>query len=210
MAIKSQQTALAVSSASAAGKVITAATNANPVQLTSATHGFTQGQIISVSGVIGMIQLNGRAFVVDTPATNTFNLKGVDGTLYGTYASAGAASLQTMTPVGQVTTVSGFDGTASEIDTTNLSSIAKEYLIGLQDFGNVTLSAFLQADAGQALLRKIKESAAATAMSITLSDGTVSAFIAFCKQLTFDATGPDSAVKTNIGLRVTGAPAWFA
>lgn len=212
MAIKSQGALLAVSSASAATKPITAATNALPVQLTVTGHGYTQGQIIFVAAgsVVGMTQINGRAFVVDTPATNTFNLKGIDGTNYGVWASGGTTSLQTMTPLGQLTNVTGFDGTAAEIDTTNLQSVAKEYLIGLQDFGNVSLTVFLQSDAGQTLLRAIKRSAAATAMSITLSDGSISAFVAFCKQFTFDASGPDTAAKSNVSLRVTGEPSWFA
>lgn len=212
MAVKSQTTALAVSSAAAATKAITAATAANPVQLTVTGHGYTQGQIIFIGAgsVVGMTQLNGRAFVVDTPATNTFNLKGVDGTTYGVYVSGGTTSLQTMTPVAQIVSVIGFDGTAAEIDTTNLASVAKEYLIGLQDFGQVTLTGWLQSDAGQTLLRTIKATAAATPMSITLADGTIAAFVAFCKLFSFDASGPDTAVKANIGLRVTGAPAWFA
>lgn len=212
MAVKSQQTLLGVSSAAAATKPITAATVANPVQLTVSAHGYLQGQIIYVGAgsVVGMTQLNGRAFVVDTPAANTFNLKGVDGTTYGAWVSGGTTSLQTMLNVGQVSNVTGFDGTASEIDTTNLASTAKEYLIGLQDFGNVTVTAFMQTDSGQALLRSIKATAAATPMSITLSDGTIAAFVAFCKQFSFDASGPDSALKANISLRVTGAPAWFA
>jgi hypothetical protein len=212
MALKSQTTALAVSSAAAATKPITAATAALPVQITVTAHGYLQGQIIQIGAgsVVGMTQLNGRAFVVDTPAANTFNLKGVDGTNYGAYVSGGTTSLQTMQPVGQIVSAVGFDGTAAEIDTTNLSSVAKEYLIGLQDFGNVTLVAWLQSDAGQTLLRSIKASAAATPMSITLSDGSIAAFVAFCKQFSFDASGPDTALKANIGLRVTGAPAWFA
>jgi hypothetical protein len=212
MAVKSQQTILAASSAAAATKPITAATAANPVQLTVTAHGYLQGQIIFIAAgsVLGMTQINGRAFVVDTPATNTFNLKGIDGTLYGAYLSGGTTSLQTMQNVGQVSNVVGFDGVSSEIDTTTLASTAKEYLIGLQDFGQVTVTAFLQSDAGQTLLRSIKRSAAATPMSITLSDGSIAAFVAFCKQFSFDASGPDSAVKANIGLRVTGEPAWFA
>lgn len=212
MAIKSQQTALAVSSAAAATKPITGATAANPVQLTVTAHGYTQGQIIFIApgSVVGMTQLNGRAFVVDTPATNTFNLKGIDGSGYGAWVSGGTTSLQTMLVVGSLSTVSGFDGTSTEIDTTSLSSTAKEYLIGLQDFGQVTLGLFLASDAGQTLLRSIKRTAAATAMSITLSDGTISAFVAFCKQFSFDAGGPDNAVKVSVGLRVTGEPAWFA
>jgi hypothetical protein len=214
MAMKSQTTNLAVSTASAATKTITGITSASPCVVSSTAHGYLQGQIVTISGVVGMPQINPTGsfgvYVVDSPAANTFNLKGIDATSYGSYVSGGVASLQTMASVGAVTNLTGFDGTASEIDVTNLLSTAKEFLIGLQDFGNVTLSIFLATDAGQARLRAIKTSAAVTAFTIALSDGTVSAFAALCKQFSFDAGGPDNAVKGNVTLRVTGAPSWFA
>jgi hypothetical protein len=214
MAMKSQTANLSVSTASAATKTITGITSASPCVVSSTAHGYLQGQIITISGVVGMPQINPTGsfgvYVVDTPAANTFNLKGIDATSYGAYASGGLASLQTMASVGAVTNLTGFDGTASEIDVTNLQSTAKEFLIGLQDFGNVTLAIFLATDTGQTRLRAIKTAALVTAFTIGLSDGSVSAFAALCKQFSFDAGGPDSAVKGNVTLRVTGAPSWFA
>jgi hypothetical protein len=214
MAIKSQTANLSVATASAATKTITGITSASPCVVSSTAHGYLQGQIITISGVVGMPQINPTGgfgvYVVDTPAANTFNLKGIDATSYGAYVSGGVASLQTMVSVGAVTNLTGFDGTASEIDVTNLQSTAKEFLIGLQDFGNVTLSIWLVTDTGQTRLRAIKTAALTAAFSIALSDGTVSAFAALCKQFSFDAGGPDSAVKGNVTLRVTGSPSWFA
>jgi hypothetical protein len=214
MAIKSQTASLSVSSASAATKTITGITSANPCVVSSTAHGYLQGQIVTITGVVGMPQINPvggvGVFVVDTPAANTFNLKGVDGTSFGTYVSGGLASLQTMVPVGAVTNLTGFDGQSSEIDVTNLQSTAKEFLVGLQDFGNVTLAIFLVSDTGQLRLRTIKTTAAIAAFTIGLSDGSVAAFAALVKQFSFDAGGPDSAVKGSVTLRVTGAPAWFA
>ncbi|WP_320535279.1 phage tail tube protein [Robbsia andropogonis] len=46
----------------------------------------------------------------------------------------------TYTEVVNVTDVSGFDGTATEIDVTDLKSTGKEKRIGLQDWGNVSLT----------------------------------------------------------------------
>jgi hypothetical protein len=214
MAIKSQTASLSVSSASAATKTITGITSASPCVVTSTAHGYLQGQIVTISGVVGMPQINPSGgfgvYVVDSPAANTFNLKGVDATSFGAYVSGGLASLQTMVAVGSVTNLTGFDGTASEIDVTNLQSTAKEFLVGLQDFGNVTMSIWLVTDTGQLRLRTIKTTAAVSAFTVGLSDGTVAAFAALVKQFSFDAGGPDSAVKGNVTLRVTGAPAWFA
>jgi hypothetical protein len=201
MAIKSQQAALRVSTATAA---------AAPPVVTAAGHGIANGAIVTVAAVVGMIEVNDRSYVVANQATNTVELKGVDGTTYTAYASGGTLTAHTMTEVGSIRALSGFDGQASEIDTTHLRSTAKEFLIGLQDFGNVELGIFLVSDAGQARLRALKATASVGTFSITLSDGTVAAFQALVRSFSFDTGGPDGAVTGSVSLRVTGEPAWFA
>lgn len=122
----------------------------------------------------------------------------------------GKAYKVTLTAVAEVSSVAGFDGQAPEIDTTHLRSTAKEYLLGLQDFGNLTLNVFLKnADAGQVELRNLKESGDAAVFTITLSDGTVSAFVGRVSQFTFSAER-DGAVSGQVTIRITGQPAWFA
>lgn len=210
MAIKAQDTALRMETARGAAKTITGITAANPPVVTSTSHGITNGQIVYIDGVVGMTQLNGRAFVAANVAASTLELKGVDATGYTAYASGGSAYVLTMTEIAEVTGLAGFDGQASEIDVTNLRSTAKEYLLGLQDFGNVSLPVTLRnADAGQVALRKAKASATVKGYSITLSDGAVAAFMAYVRQFTF-STNPDDAAKGQVQLRVTGEPAWFA
>jgi len=80
-----------------AGKSITAATKANPAVITSAAHGFSNGDWIYISGVAGMTQLNGLTWIVTNVTANTFNLTDlfghtVDSTNYGTYTSGGTAA----------------------------------------------------------------------------------------------------------------------
>lgn len=210
MAIKAQSARLQAESTRAAAKTITAITAANPPVVSSTAHGYTNGQVVYIDGVVGMVELNGRAFVVANSAANTFELKGVNGTGYTAYASGGSAYLITLTDVAEVSSVSGFDGEAGEIDVTNLRSTAKEYLVGLQDFGNVSLDLMLNnTDTGQALLRTIKASASAKVFALTLSDARVSSFVALVKSFTFDASA-DQAVTGQVKLRVTGEPSWFA
>jgi hypothetical protein len=210
MAIKSQNTRLRVASAAGSAKTITGISKANPGVVTSTAHGLANGDIVVITGVVGMTELNGRAFVVANQAANSFELKGVDTTNYTTWASGGVATPQTMIDVGEVNTVSGFDGAASEIDTTHLRSTAKEFLVGLQDFGNLTLGMNLITDAGQARLRALKAAASIGTFAITLSDGTVAALQALVKSFTLDVGGPDDKVTSQCQLRITGEPAWFA
>lgn len=69
-----------------AAKTLTAATKASPCQLTSVAHGFSVGDRIYVSGIVGMTELNDRYFKVRTvPTADTFTLSWVgDGTAEGT------------------------------------------------------------------------------------------------------------------------------
>ena len=80
-----------------ANKTITAITKANPGVVTSASHGFANGDTVVISGVVGMTQVNGKRFKVASVATNTFALQDVDGnnvntTSYTTYTSGGVAN----------------------------------------------------------------------------------------------------------------------
>ena len=55
-----------------AAKTITGITQANPAVVTSNSHGFTNGDEVEISGVVGMTQVNGKRFTVAGVTTNTF------------------------------------------------------------------------------------------------------------------------------------------
>ena len=110
--------------------------------------------------------------------------------------------------VAEISSFSGPDGEASEIDVTHLRSTAKEYLQGLGDEGNITLSGFLKAsDAAQVGLRTDRDAQTSSAYSLTLSDGTVLTFTAFCKQFGI-SNAVDGATILNVTLRITGIVTW--
>ena len=110
--------------------------------------------------------------------------------------------------VGGIKTYSGFDGSSEEIDTTTLSSTAKEFQVGLEDFGNFTLELnYDTADAGQAAMLAAKTAGATRECVLTLSDSSIATFNAFV--VTFPLNGGTSEVDTSsVNLRVTGAVTW--
>lgn len=69
-----------------ASKAITAITQANPGVLTSAAHGYANGQVVYIAAIVGMTQLNGRFFKVANQTANTFTLTLLDGTAVDTTA----------------------------------------------------------------------------------------------------------------------------
>jgi Flp pilus assembly protein TadG len=73
---------------------ISAVSRANPAVVTSSRHGFAANDVIWISGVRGMTQLNDKAFIVHNPTTDTFQLKTLSGNVvnsrnYSNYDSRG-------------------------------------------------------------------------------------------------------------------------
>ena len=88
----------ATGTSSAVEKVITGATAANPVVITSNGHGLANGTKVSIRGVVGMVELNVEtAFTVASTATNTFALSGINGSAYTAYTSGGVATAAAVT-----------------------------------------------------------------------------------------------------------------
>jgi hypothetical protein len=74
-------------------KAITGATQANPVVITSASHGFIAGDEVELDTFVdGMTELNGRRFTVANPNAGDYQLEGEDGTGHSAYSSGGQAT----------------------------------------------------------------------------------------------------------------------
>jgi len=110
----------------------------------------------------------------------------------------------TYTEVVGVTNFSGFDGSAAEIDVTHLGSTAKEWLMGLQDFGNYQLDCnFLPEDDGQNALRDAKGTRDLQLFKVTRSDGSTATFYGYVLSAS-ESGGVDSKVDTSFNLRISG------
>lgn len=70
---------------------ITGATQDNPVVITAAAHGFSNGDRVYIDGVGGMTEVNGATYTVANKTDDTFELSGVNGSGYTAYTSGGVA-----------------------------------------------------------------------------------------------------------------------
>jgi hypothetical protein len=78
-------------------KSMSAASKADPCQITAASHGLSTGDEVYISGVVGMTELNGRFFRVVYVDANNFTLKDlfgndIDSTGFTTYSSGGTVA----------------------------------------------------------------------------------------------------------------------
>lgn len=104
----------------------------------------------------------------------------------------------------EVTNFSGFDGQAAEIDVTHLQSAAKEFIMGLQDFGGFNLDVnYLPDDPGQSEARAAKAARTKKQFQLTLSDGTIATFSAYVMSAPLSG-GVDAKVDGSFQLRITG------
>jgi len=80
-----------------ANKTISGATKANPCVITATSHGYSNGDEIYITSVVGMTELNGKYYKIKNKATNTFELTDIDddninSSGFTTYGSAGTAA----------------------------------------------------------------------------------------------------------------------
>lgn len=78
-------------------KTITGITQASPGVITSAAHGYSDGDWVYISDVVGMTTLNGKTFKVASSTTDTFTLtdlddNAIDTSAYDAYTSGGTAA----------------------------------------------------------------------------------------------------------------------
>lgn len=109
-----------------------------------------------------------------------------------------------LTTISEVVNFSGFDGAAAEIDVTHLESTAKEFLMGLQDFGTFQLDVnYLPDDPGQVEARAAKASQTKKLFLITFSDNNTAQFQGFVLSASISG-GVDSKVDSSMSIRVSG------
>lgn len=119
---------------------ITAITKTNPAVVTSAAHGRSNGDVVYITTVVGMTEVNSRAFIVSNKTTNTFELYGVDSTGYGTYTSGGTFTFGAWSEFCEVTQHNRTGASKTQIPATTVCSTEEEYEVGLSGQGTIALS----------------------------------------------------------------------
>ncbi|SPR97351.1 phage tail tube protein [Cupriavidus taiwanensis] len=204
-AISAQGSKLEVSGTTGAAKTITGVAVGFPTIITSAAHGLTNGDVITLAGLTGAdaATLNGQTTVVRNITTNTFAIE--INTVGKTITASGNATPVTWTKIENLVSFKGFDGQASELDATDMDSSAKEFLLGLQDWGTFTFDVNRDFnDAGQQAVDAAKRAGAKKSYKLTLPNGKTKTFDAYCKNSPLEG-GVDQILKTTgITLRITG------
>lgn len=159
---------------------ITAVTKASPGVVTATAHGLQDGEPVYISGVVGMTELNGGRFIVDNATTNTFELSDTDTTGYTTYISGGLVDAPSFGNWCELTGYNAAGGSAPEIDTTTICSVAAENVLGLPDRGTLTLDFNFAPNTNiQAVLRASQSAGSVLTYRLLLPDPTTNGIVTF-------------------------------
>ncbi|HOD72243.1 MAG TPA: phage tail tube protein [Deltaproteobacteria bacterium] len=204
MSIESQGTKLEISGTS--GGAVTGCTPAagNPTIFTKTSHGLSDGDVVTISGVTGgnAADLN-KVWVVKYTTTNTFAVD-CDSTGFTGMGSAAAATPLAWLEIGEVTDWDGPGGSATMYETTHLQSEAKEKKIGLMDEGQLTLSINWEpSDAGQQAAREARAARTEKSFRLTYTDNSTATFDGYVMGMS-SSGGVDSKVSGSITIEISG------
>ena len=122
--------AVSMQSAIAATKTITGVTKANPGVATSVAHGYSDGDILFLE-IQGMRQIDQKVVRITNKTLDTFELEGVDTTLFDTFASGTSAKVTLGTTITSMTNISASGGDFDFIDTTTIHDNSRSQVPGL-------------------------------------------------------------------------------
>lgn len=163
--------AVAMQSAAAATKTITAITKANPGVASSTAHGYSSGDFVLLS-VQGMFQVDNRVVRVSGVATDSFSLEGVDTTSFDTFTSGTASKLTLGTSITTATTMNASGGDFDFIDTTTIHDNVKTQVPGLPNPITYTFdNQWDPANAGQIAMKAASDAQTPDAFRFTFGTG---------------------------------------
>ncbi len=211
-AISAQGSTLEISAGSGTAINVSAVSLTYPCRVTFAASIATisEGQQITFASVGGTTQLNGNTYVAQyVDQTNRIvTLADVDARAFTAYTSGGTGTPVTYSTIGDVISYSGLDGMASELDTTDLSSEAKEFKLGLVDNGGFQIEMNrVGTNVGQQALDAARTNGTVRGFRLTLPNGEVATFNALCKKKDIRG-GVDQISRSAAELRITGPVTW--
>lgn len=203
---------LAIQSALASAKTITAISKASEASVT-ATHDYSVGDYVLIDAVVGMTEINQVvARVKSVSTTVSFVLEGIDSTNFTTYASGGTAQKITFGKAfDSVTNVDLPDGQPDENDITTIHDTERQVAFGHDAKLTGTLSVI--ANPLNTAVIEVQTAAAAQqrrAFLLTFASGQKVLWNAYCTGGSGFSGGVGSAGTGQIALTLRKKAQWFS
>jgi hypothetical protein len=195
-----------VQTALGATKTITAITKANPAVVTSTGHGLANGTYVLLE-VSGMFELNYVIGRVANQAANTFELEGIDSTLYTTFT---AGTAKAITFGASMTTAAGINVSGGEpefADVTTIHDLVKRRSPTTVSAVSMSIDSFW--DPSNTALQQLNAASKAKtqrAIQVRFTDGSRLLGSAYVSAPLAPTGSAGEVVKTPISLEFQGLP----
>jgi hypothetical protein len=201
---------VAMQSAIATTKTITGITKANPGVVSSADHGYTNGDYVYLD-ILGMYQLNEKVVRVANAAAGTFELEGVDTTNFDTFSSGTAQELTFGTSITTALTVNGSGGEFDFVDTTTIHQNTKTQIPGLPSAISYQFSHIWDAaDAGLLAMKSASDIQGKRAFIFTFgAGGKILAFAGYVGCSMLPGGQAQGLVTTSAVITMNGTPTYY-
>lgn len=203
--------AVSMQSVLAAAKTITAITKASPGVATSVAHGYGNGDIVYLS-VVGMYQVDAKAVRVAGVTADTFQLEGVDTTLFDTFSSGTAEKVTLGTSITTATTITASGGNFEMIDKTTIHGNAKSSIPGLPEPSKFEMDNIWDpVDAGLAAMKVANDTQSRRVFKFTFgTGGRVMLFAGYVGCTILPGGSAQGLVTTPTVITMDGTPTYYS
>lgn len=208
---KWSQVAIAMQSALAAAKTITAISKASPGVVSSTAHGYANGDYVVLT-VQGMRQVDQRVFRVANQAANTFELEGENTTLFDTFSSGTAQLITFGTSISTATTLNNSGGGYSFLDVTTVHDNTTKQIPGLAEASNFEFDNIWDiSDAGLVALKAASDQQGTRAFKFTFgTGGQIMLFTGYVGANLLPGGAAQQLVTTKAAITMNGAPTYYS
>jgi hypothetical protein len=203
--------AVAMQSALGTPKTITGITKANPGVATSTAHGLSNGTY-GILEIVGMYQLDKKIVRVANQATNTFELEGIDTTLFDTFTSGTFTAITFGTNISTATSIQAAGGDFDFIDTTTIHVNARTQIPNLPNPATFTMDHIWDvSDAGLVALKAASDNQAQRAFRFTFgTGGNIMLFSGYVGASLLPGGAAQALVTTPSVITMHGTPTYYS
>ncbi len=197
---------IAMQSAIASAKTITAITKASTGVVTSTAHGYSNGDYVLLT-IQGMWQLDARVCRIASVATDTFQIEGVDTTSYDTFSSGTAQKITFGTTISSAADINVSGGDFDQIDVTTIHDNVKKTIPGASNPISISMNLnWDPSDAGQLAMKTASDARAQRAFLFTFSDSAKWTFTGYVGASMSPTGQAQAKVTTPVVITAYGKP----
>jgi hypothetical protein len=203
--------AVAMQSAAASPKTITAITKASTAVASCTGNGYSNGDFVLIAAQ-GMFQVDGKVVRVSAVAADSFSFEGIDSTGYDTFVSGTAAKLTLGSSITTATSMSASGGTYDFIDVTTIHQNRKTQIPGLASPITYTFdNLWDMADAGLLAMKSASDSQSQLAFRFTFgTNGPIMLFTGYVGYTGAPGGNAQDKVTSQAVITAFGTPTYYA